>query len=276
MHRAFCAVALFLLQVCYLSAQTPGAAQPTSSGNPGHLEFEVAAIKPYDPNNPGGQGIQIAPSGRLIMTGVDLKSLIVAAFNLSYWQIEGGDAWIEKDHYRIEAKAPEDSRPPEFNLRHSYYAIADPRLRQMLQSLLIQRFQLRFHRETKTGTIYLLELSGKPLKLEPVKAKQASSGNDSLTFGNIGWAEGWGLMDLTMSELANFAANYYLHCPVVDRTSLVGAFNYRSPHEDPDPQLGEPPGSFKNMIQSVGLKLSPSKGPIEYFVIDHAEKPSPN
>jgi len=35
----------------------------------------------------------------------------------------------------------------------------------MLQALLIDRFQLKFHRETKTGDVYLLEQSGKPLAL---------------------------------------------------------------------------------------------------------------
>ena len=34
--------------------------------------------------------------------------------------------------------------------------------------------------------------------------------------------------------------------------------------------------SFKDLIREIGLKLEPAQGPVETFIIDHAEKPSPN
>jgi len=33
------------------------------------------------------------------------------AYRLSYWQISGGDAWIGKDQYEIEAKPPASVQP---------------------------------------------------------------------------------------------------------------------------------------------------------------------
>lgn len=153
----------------------------------------------------------------------------------------------------------------------------DERLRQMLEALLIDRFQLKFHRESKNGTVYLLERNGKQLKLQPASAVPAEEGPTANTFGSIGWADHWVLQDTTMAHLAKFSADIYIHSPVLDRTGLVGAFDYRSPNnEDPENFFADQVGSFKNMIQEAGLRLTPTKGPVEYLVIDHAEKPSPN
>ena len=208
-------------------------------------EFEVATIKPSDPAVPHGQGVEVFPAGRVVINGVNLKTLIMIAFNLSYWQITGGDGWAEKDDYDVDAKAPENAQPPEFNLRHTLFGMDDERLRQMLQSLLIDRFQLKFHRETKSGTVYLLERSGKPLKLQPGKVNPTGASSDSGTFGSIGWAGHWVLADTTMAHLAKFAADFYLHRPVVDRTGLAGTFNYWSPnYEDKEDHWGDPIGSF--------------------------------
>jgi uncharacterized protein (TIGR03435 family) len=41
--------------------------------------------------------------------------------------------------------------------------------RQMLQALMIDRFHLQFHREVRQGPVYVLEKTGKPLKLQAFK-----------------------------------------------------------------------------------------------------------
>ncbi len=272
------AVIPFLVaQAWFTLAQGPGPGHPTASNQPKHLEFEVATIKPIDPDHPRGNGVNVYPGGRVVINGVNPKSLVAIAFNLSDWQIEGGDPWVEKDNYNLEAKPPEGAQPPAFNLRHSLFGIDDLCLREMLQSLLIERFQLKFHRETRTGTIYLLERSGKPLHLRPAKVTADPQNPEYDNFGSIGWAGRWVLSDVTMAHLAKFGADFYLHRSVVDRTGLDGAYDYESPnHEDADSHFGDQLGSFTNMIQEIGLKLTPTKGSVDFLVIDHAEKPSPN
>src|SRR5262245_49708398 len=126
-------------------AAQPGAAQS---------EFEIASIKPIDPN--AGihmTGLQIFPGGRIVIPTTSLKGLIVTAFGLSYWQLSGGEPWMEKDLYDVEAKPPANLQPAITNLRHGLFDIDDERLRQMLQALLSDRFHLKFHRETKTGKV---------------------------------------------------------------------------------------------------------------------------
>jgi uncharacterized protein (TIGR03435 family) len=75
-------------------------------------------------------------------------------------------------------------------LRHTNVEIEDEQLREMLQSLLIDRFQLRFHRETQTGDVIFLERTDKPLALRQteVPLAGAEATPDEHTFGSIGYA----------------------------------------------------------------------------------------
>lgn len=58
----------------------------------------------------------------------------------------------------------------------------------MLQDLLLDRFQLRVHRETKTGDVYQLIRTDKPLGLNPAKIPE---GRDPMSIrGSIGYAGG--------------------------------------------------------------------------------------
>ncbi|MGH9593813.1 MAG: M56 family metallopeptidase, partial [Bryobacteraceae bacterium] len=129
-------------------ARSPAQAKATPAPQP---EFEVVSIKPIDPNVMHRVGLQVYPGGRVVIHTASLKSLIVTAFGLSYWQISGGDEWTGKDNYDIEAKPSETMQATVTDLRYSLFAIEDENLRQMLQALLIDRFQLKFHRATKTG-----------------------------------------------------------------------------------------------------------------------------
>jgi uncharacterized protein (TIGR03435 family) len=260
MPGAFCLLALAPILTTAVSAQPPA-------------EFEVATIKAIDPSIPGTMSIEVHPGGRVVISSFSLKGLVSIAFNVGYWQLSGGDDWTEKTNYLLEAKPPDNIRPA-FSTRHSLFTIGDERLREMLQALLIDRFQLRFHRDTKTGTVHLLKLNpNATLRLRPSEDSPTASGEPA---GSMGWAEQWALFHTTMPQLAKFAADFYLHAPVRDETGLTGAFDYRSPPEDVESHRSNPTGSFLNMIREIGLKLESAKGPVETFVIDHAAKPSPN
>lgn len=88
----------------------------------------------------------------------------------------------------------------------------------MLQALLIDRFQLIYHFETRISKVFLLERRGKPLRLKPVQVPHGDS-KPSTREGGMGFAAGgWGLSRITMPQLAKFAGDYYLHQPVLDKT----------------------------------------------------------
>jgi uncharacterized protein (TIGR03435 family) len=244
------------------------------------LKFEVASIKPVEDGTGGMMGVRVYPGGRVIISLLPLRSLIVTAFGLSYLQIPDADEWTAKDLYNVEAMPPEAMRSSIKDLRYTWYGIEDPHLREMLQALLIDRFQLKFHREMKTADVYLLEQSGKALRLDP--AKTAADGADLSTehtsSGSVGYVNGkWSIFNISMPQLAKFAGDSVMRVPVLDRTGLSGSFDYRERQQDLDPVYsGDQTASFQSYLAEVGLKLERSKSPIEMFVIDHAAKPSPN
>jgi uncharacterized protein (TIGR03435 family) len=260
---------LFLLLACSPANRVTAQDKPA----PASHEFEVASVKPVDPKAPGPMGARVYPGGRVIISGFPLKGLAATAFHLSSWQISGGDEWTAKDEYVVEAKPPEHLQPAITDLKHTLFGIEDERLREMLQALLIDRFQLQFHCETKTGDVYLLRRNGKTLRLRPSQKPLAEGGS----FGSIGHAAArWVIAATTMPQLTRFASANILHAPVVDRTGLSGSFDYRQTALDPEPNYSDPSDSFLRLIPELGLKLERSKGPVETFVIDHAAKPSPN
>src|SRR5262249_47478175 len=149
------------------------------------------SVKRTDPTVVHMTGVRIFPGGRLKISGASLKGLAATAFGLANWQISGGEAWTEKENYEIEAKPPENLRSSIKSLRYSWYEIRDKQLRAMLQSLLISRFQLQFHRETRTGDVYLLKQSGKTLRLHPVEIPLAEDDPESSRgFESVGYAGG--------------------------------------------------------------------------------------
>jgi len=221
-------------------------------------------------------GTDVAPGGTVTLNRLPLKTMIAEAFHLDYWQIQGGEKWMEQALYNVVAKPPEAIRQSLPDTRHTWFTIDDPRLREMLQSLLIQRFHLKVHRATQPGRVYLLERTRKPLGLLPTKAVPAAAGSALGTFASIGWTEQWVLYDTTMAELADFASSYIVHRPVLDRSGCVGAFDYRSAADDSNATQIDQAASFMRMLEEVGLKLEPTEGDAEILIIDHAELPSAN
>ena len=263
-----------VLLACW--AATRVVAQNTSAQEP--AEFEVASVKPVVPNLPHIVGVTVYPGARLIIKGLALKDLLAAAFRLPYRQISGGDHWTKSDLYDIEAKPPENLRSNIKDLRYTLFGIEDGYLRRMLQALLIDRFQLKLHRETRTGTVYLLERNGRALRLRHAESSAVDAEAPAYrSFGSIGYAGGtWVIGNTMMSQLAKFAGDSIVHAPVLDRTQLDGAFDYRQPVPDLVPDYTDNSDSFLQMLREIGLKLERSKGLVETLVIDHAERPSPN
>ncbi len=246
-------------------------------GQSSETRFEVASIKPVDPNVPHMVGVKTYPGARVTISALPLKGLMVIAFGVSYWQISGGEGWVEKENFDIEAKTPENLLPRIRTLRYSNFGIEDEVLREMLQGLLIDRFQLKFHRETKTGNVYRLAAKGDTQRLKPTEA--SVDGAVDKNFGSIGFVGGqWSIFSTSMAQLAKFAADNILHAPVVDGTGMGGMFDYRQRVALPEGEANyrDNTDSFLRFIAEVGLRLERTKGPVEGLVIDHAEKPAAN
>lgn len=125
-------------------------------------KFDVASIKPANPDPHAMFGVRHMPGGGISAAGVTLKLLIENAYGLQDFQLSGGPGWIETARYNIEAKPDSPVGPNEW--------------KKMLQNLLADRFQLAFHRETKDLPVYGLVTARKDGKLGPRMVESKDGG----------------------------------------------------------------------------------------------------
>jgi hypothetical protein len=69
-----------------------------------HLTFEVASIKPSHSSN-DGMDIRTAPGGGDVAHGITVRNLILNAYDLHDFQLNGGPDWIASAKFDIVAKS---------------------------------------------------------------------------------------------------------------------------------------------------------------------------
>jgi uncharacterized protein (TIGR03435 family) len=91
---------------------------------------------------------------------------------------------------------------------------------------------------------------------------------------------------MSLDEFAKWL-NLGLDRLVFDQTGVTGKFNFQLEFAPDDSTPGMVAGStdtgdatapsmFSALQQQLGLKLEPAKGPGEFFVIDHVDRPAGN
>ena len=250
---------------------------PTPVAAPDKLPtFDVASIKPSSPNNYEINGAYTYPGGRVECIGCTLQYLAMLALDVQSWQISSGPAWIDISkgtRYDIEAKPPESS--PAIKLNNPVKKTPpSAEQRQMLQSLLMDRFHLKFHVEKRDGFVYILSRGNKPLKLQPPKDPEGFHWAGQPGGGAVVRGSGVAGTNISMPELAARLSSF-LGRPVQDQTGLAGTydFEYRTGNDDQDSDLTT---GISASMREIGLKLAQGKGPVDTIVIDHVEQPTAN
>lgn len=277
MKRTVARVSLVVMASCGLWGQ---AAAP--------LTFEVASIKPAA-TDARGTMIRMMPGGGLTVTNATLRLLLTLAYDVRDFQVSGGPGWVGSERYDINAKAerspssdpvPEDPRKMTDEQRKTN----QEQMRQRLQALLAERFQLAIHRETKEAPVYALVVAKNGPKLQ-----ESKEGGPRLMMGR-GQLNGQGaLMEMLATVLSN-----QLGRPVLDKTGLQGKYDFKleftpdpgqaagpfgglAPGPDaPPPPDPNGPSIFAAIQEQLGLRLDSQKGPVEMIVIDRVEKASEN
>jgi uncharacterized protein (TIGR03435 family) len=218
------------------------------------LEFEVASIKAVD--HPAGGTSADARNGQFRGTA-DLRGLIEFAYDVRLHQLSGGPSWMTTAGFYIDAK-PDPGKP----IPRGFAPV-----REMMRSLLEDRFKLAVHWETRQQPVYELVLARSGSKM-----KQADKP------GDITFAPG----RLTSSGATTMTLSMMLEGPtgrmVIDKTGLTGlyAFSLEWAPDDTPPDVATGPSLFTAIQEQLGLRLQSATGPVEMLVIDHAEKPSEN
>jgi uncharacterized protein (TIGR03435 family) len=235
------------------------------------VEFEVASVKPTNPRG-GMVGCLTYPGGRVFCGASTLGMLLEVAFHVQRFQISGGPDWINAARYDIDARPSASSKSANANPSSIKNPPNDEQL-QMLQALLEDRFQLKFHRSVKPGPVYLLVMGNKKLKLVDAKDKNEFSWVGSPQGGAIS-GDGIAGTNISMPLLAERLSGY-LKRPVLDNTGLTGSFDFRidAPPSGEDPDVTT---SILDCLHALGLELKAAKAPVETIFIDHAAKPTEN
>jgi uncharacterized protein (TIGR03435 family) len=254
------------------SAADPNLARTlTASSLP---QFEAVSIKPSFAHDQQKNAIYAYPTGRVFCTHCTLPFLASLAFDLREWQIVGNQDWTtlaSTMQYDIDASAPDSSDSSEpYDPKSPLSSLQ----RQMLQSLLIERFRIAAHRETRSDTVFVLQKGDQPLKLVPPLHPNETHWAGGPSGGPIGSTPGLSGRNITLPELAARLSAALQH-PVIDRTRLSGRFDFQARPDDlpANAPIGD---NVSASIRAIGLKLTPASGPVEILIVDHAEPPAQN
>ena len=227
-----------ILVSCFVSVTAFGqsAAPPPATA---HLEFEVASIKPSPPPAPERLNMGVHIDGAMVrVTGMTVKDYIRIAFRVKDYQVIGPD-WIGSERFDISAKLPDGGTREQVN--------------DMLQTLLVDRFGIKMHHDSKEFPVYALTVAkgGLKMKESPIDPDAQSanggkgatnvdasggSGGVTVKYGNGAYftirddrVEG---KKLTMVYLADMLSRF-VDRPVVEMTDVKGTYDFtlEFPHD---------------------------------------------
>ncbi|HEV2578511.1 MAG TPA: TIGR03435 family protein [Acidobacteriaceae bacterium] len=205
-----------------------------------------------------------ASGPRVRLEGYNLRGLIMEAYDLKNFQVSmPGIDEQENTYYDIIATAADGTSPTHEDFR------------QMLQTLLADRFQLKAHFEKKQSPVYALVVSKAGPKFP------ASTAGDHEINGVDGRNQFLEADRIAMPDLANAIWNGFVSDrPVIDRTRLTGTYKLRieaTPEFriERDPQPGDL-SIFTAVQEQLGLKLEPATAQLDVLVINSVQQPSSN
>ncbi len=202
-----------------------------------------------------------------------MSDLLTFAYGLHARQIVDAPSWVESEKYDLLAKPDGEGQPN------------DKQWKAMVQKLLANRFQLKFHRDKKELSVYAIVIGKNGSKLTTSDAPPNNL--PGLFFRRLGSLV---VRNATMADFAGVMQGAVLDRPVVDQTGLTGRYDFTldwTPDEfqfvgfgpnapRPAPAPDAPPDLYSAIQQQLGLKIESTRAPTEVMVIDHVEKPSEN
>jgi uncharacterized protein (TIGR03435 family) len=248
-------------------------------------KYAVATIKPTSMEEERFMS-RLSPDG-VRMEGVPVQEMLRTAFGVEQDRLLGVPSWAKSDRYDIEAKVEPADAPKLEGLT----------LRQrqaMLLPLLTDRFNMKYHHETRELPVYVLTIAKGGSKLMESKPEPAQANHAPLRkmmMGRGSFESQGGSVAALMQALS-----MQLGRTIIDKTGLTGNYDFTlkwTPDTGSGPMMpgpdGGPPGGdntdasdangpslFTALQEQLGLKLEPEKGPVDVIVIDRLDQPSPN
>jgi uncharacterized protein (TIGR03435 family) len=217
--------------------------------------FEVASIKRNVSLDPRSSQRNM-PGGRINFSNQRLRQVIRAAFGGSDIEVVGGPNWVDDDRWDIvAAPATVDANAP---------------WREMLKTLLMERFKLRAHIEQRERPVYFLLFARPDRQLGPNIHPTATpckidgdcgstdTNSNGVASGTIhGTAR-------TMTQVGRSLSGY-AERRVLDRTGLEGRYDFEL-------KWGDDVSIFTSIQEQLGLKLEAQRAPVDVVVVDSVER----
>jgi uncharacterized protein (TIGR03435 family) len=264
------------------TANAPGVAEALPP-NPEPTTFDVATIKPTDPDYNGPPTFGRQSSSLWAGRGAYLSTLLVRAFSPSFIErnddlVVGMPGWTKTARFDITGKQPPGSP-------------ASARLAPMLLSLLEERLKLKWHTEVRPVSVYVLT-SAKPKMKKADPASRTHCLGSAPPAGSPPGSASVTCQNITMEQFADQIRRNLPGpgSPVLDSTGLEGGWDFIltyvyarppvAPNAGGDPTAqaavaSDPNGGLtitEAMEKQLGLKLETQKRPMTVTVIDHVEQ----
>lgn len=243
-----------------------------AQAKPQRLQYEAASIRSTPVLEAGVKLGVHADGAQVRFDFLSLRDLTRIAWQVKDYQVTGPD-WIASERYTVIAKVPEGR-------------FTEDQRREMLQNLLIDRFNLKYHKEKKEFAVYALEQGKNGVKMTETPADASgeaappskginvsASGSEKGVFVDLGGGAYFTFTDnkfvghkITTPRIVDSLA-MYLEKPLVDETGLPADKAY-------DLTLPITPDDYRVMlIRSAihaGIQLPPqalqlADGPIDSF-----------
>lgn len=255
----------------------PAAAQAPAK----NASFEVASVK-INKSGDRRSFMRLDMPDRVEFTNQRLDTLISFAYRVPAYKFSGGGADpILSARFDIVAKSERR-------------ASTDEKM-DMLRTLLEDRFKVRVRTDVAEGDIYALVMARSDGRLGP-DIRRSTADCDALTeairrgdapsppppkpgerpaCGASGSPAMFRAGGMSMSQFAN-TLGAMMRQTIVDRTGLTGRFDFDLSTSLDRLAPDGPPSIFTALPEQLGLKLERQRGPIETFVIENAELPTPD
>lgn len=195
------------------------------------------------------------------ITDARLSHLIAMAHGLhSIGLIKGASDWViaGSERFTVQAKAEDPTKATE------------EQLHEMLQTLLVDRFKLKFHRENRDMPGFAMVIAKNGPKLQEAKGDEVATSFGASLKPMPGEPISLTARKYSMPMLANLLSQIGPG-PVIDKTGLPGVYDFKlSWDESAGPSLSTA------LQEQLGLRFESQKVPVSFFVIDSAQRPNEN
>jgi uncharacterized protein (TIGR03435 family) len=237
-------------------------------------KFEVVSVK-RNVSGRGGWSLNPLPGGRFSAQNLPVRQVVLFAYGLRDFQLINDPAWLQSLRFDIDARANAD--------------VPLVSMRDLVKSLLADRFGFAAHSETRQLPIYALVLlrtdrsPGPALKLRDCQTPQEAVRTVGTGCGSVindtGRISGSGA---SIAMLANSLSGI-LNSVVTNKTGLSGDFDFELRWSDagvaaPNQTTGlnDAPALTTAVQEQLGLRLQPDRGPVEVLVVDRVSEPTEN